>query len=288
MNLAFQSRAVSIASGFLVRTVCFFLCLISSIVTAELLAEEITIDLSRGARDPLVDFVPPPSGSPDRVQFTGKGLHIQQTGDAPGRPTGVSGFKSTLAASGNFTMSLDVHVRKLAGSTDGWGHGLIFAVMLDDPAQTALKLNQLVYNGSKSQQSMVEVSSRSGMRPFYKSGPELREGKLIIQRIGSEAIFSIVPKGGSPTEIARRPCPTEDIRTVEVWSTRVDKGNSPSDILISKLTLESDGFYSFKKPVLGWFTWWQAIVGGHVIAILGLLIYRYRKNATANQPEVRR
>jgi hypothetical protein len=267
---------------------CSLMSLLVCVAAERLHAEEIIIDLSRGARDPLVDFVPPPSGSPDRVQFTSKGLLIQQSSDVPGRPTGVTGFKCTLAASGNFKIGLDVNIKKLIGPTDGWGHGLIFTVALDDPTTTTLKLNQIAYPNAKVHQSMAEISDRSQQRPFYKAGKEVKEGTLTIERRGSEAVFSIQPKGETAIEIARQPCPTSDIRSVEVWSTRVEKGNSPSDILVSKLTLQSDGFYSFKKPVLGWFTWWQGIVAAHVVAIFGLLLYRVRQNAISSRQENRR
>ena len=239
------------------------------------ISEEIVVDLKKGQSDPLIDFVPPPVGSPDRVQFTSEGMRILQSGDVAGRPTGITGFKSTVAASGDFTATLEAKIRKLSGPSQGWGHGLIFSVFLDDDVQTTLKLNQIAYQGS-SHQTMVEISGRSVPTPFYARGDQpLRDGKLIISRQGGEVVFSIEPTmGAKRIEIVRKPCPTNDVRSVEVWSTRVDKGNAPSDILLKKLTLECGEFYSFKRPVLGWFTWWQGLIAANVLVIFMALAYR--------------
>ncbi len=247
-------------------------------------AETITVDLRQATSDPLIDLVPPPAGSPDRIQVTGQGLRITQSSDVPGRTTGVTGFKSMIAASGDFTVTLDLRINKLSGPSDGWGHGLIFAIFLDDEVQTALKLNQVAYPGQTSAQIMVEKSDRSPDQPIYQPGPEsFRDGKLIVQRIGREVLFFIEPaKTKERQEVARLTCPAHDIRTVEVWSTRVDKGNAPADILLRSLEIEADTFYAFKRPVLGWLTWWQALMIGNVALIVGLLGYRVWSNRHAN------
>ena len=239
-------------------------------------AEEIVIDLRKANNDPLIDLVPPPTGSPDRVQTTKDGLRILQAADVPGRPTGITGFKSTIAASGDFSITLDLKITKLAGPSAGWGHGLIFAVFLDDESQTTLKLNQIAYRGQDSSQSMVEISGPGVQAPTYQPGPaNFRDGKLIIERRGSVAIFSIeLAKEKVRNEIARIPCPTNDVRTVEVWSTRVETGNAPADILLRSLRIDADSFYSYKRPVLGWITWWQLLIIGNVVVIGGLLAYR--------------
>ncbi len=239
-------------------------------------ADEIVIDLRKANNDPLVDLVPPPAGSPDRIQATHEGLRIVQSADSAGRPTGVTGFKSMIAAAGDFRITLDLKITKLAGPKEGWGHGLIFAVFLDDQSQTTLKLNQIAYPGAIAPQTMVEISGRGVQSPTYQAGPaDFRDGKLIIERRGSEGIFSIeFAKGKVPKEITRLPCPNNDVRSVEVWSTRVDKGNVPADILLRTLRIESSSFYSYKRPVLGWLTWWQLLIVCNVAAIGGLLVYR--------------
>ena len=243
-------------------------------------AEEIVIDLRKANNDPLIDLVPPPVNSPDRVQATKDGLRILQSADVPGRPTGIAGFKSTIAASGDFSITLDLKITKLSGPSAGWGHGLIFAVFLDDESQTTLKLNQVAYRGQDSPRTMVEISGRGVQAPTYQPGPaNFRDGKLMIERRGREAIFSIeLAKEKVRNEIARIPCPTNDVRTVEVWSTRVDTGNAPADILLRSLRIDADSFYSYKRPVLGWITWWQLLIIGNVVVIGGLLVYRAWSN----------
>ena len=251
-----------------------------ALVSRAALSEEIIIDLSRGSTDALIDFVPPPAGSPDRVSFGKEGMRIRQTADQPGRATGITGFKSTLAASGDFTVSLEAKIRKLQAPSEGWGHGLIFCVYLDDDAQTVLKLNQVVYSGTQ-HQTMVEISGREVQQPFFARGEvPLTDGKLVIQRQGSEAVFLIQPDLKSDlVEVARQACPSSDIRTIEVWSTRVDKGNAPSDMTFKRLTIAADGFYTFKRPVMGWLTWWQTLILAHLVVIsfaVGILIWQRR------------
>ncbi len=279
-------RKNSVSSEFLriqLRIVVCFLLPLAIVVVASLRCcsgEEIMIDLRNASRDPLIDLVPPPAGSPDRIQANKDGLRILQFTDVPGRLTGVTGFKSTLAASGDFSITLDLKINKLTGPSAGWGHGLIFAVFLDDESQTTLKLNQIAYRGQDSSQSMVEMSGRGVQTPTYQLGPRnFRDGKLIIERRGSVAIFSLdVAKEKERKEIGRIPCPTNDVRTVEVWSTRVDKGNAPADILLRSLQIDADAFYSYKRPVLGWITWWQLLIVGNVVVIGGLLGYRAWSN----------
>lgn len=88
-------------------------------------------------------------------------------------------------------------------------------------------------------------------------------------------MFLIQPSPASQViEVFRHKCPTEDIRTVEVWSTRVDEGNAPTDILVRQVTIEAGGFYTFKKPVLGWITRWQAIIVAHLAVIAAAISYR--------------
>ena len=239
--------------------------------------ESIVVELRSGGTDPLIDFVPPPFGSADQARFSSEGLRITQFSDSRNKPTGVAGFKSTLAASGDFKATLDLKVTKLEPPTEDWGHGVIFSVFLSDPLQTTLKLNQVAFKGAEpgTVESMVEISGRGIQEPTYISGPPLKEGALIIERIGTDAIFSIQPKGeGNATEIARVPCPAEDVQCIEVWSTRVPKGNSPADVTFRKLSMESEGFYSYRGSETSWFTWWNGLIALQIAIVFGLVIYR--------------
>lgn len=238
--------------------------------------ESISVDLRKGANDPLIDFVPPPFGSADSAQFSKDGLRIRQYADSGKKPTGVAGFKSTLAGSGDFKAVLDLKVNTLTPPSEGWGHGVILSIFLADPLQTTLKLNQVALHGSGENgvQSVMEISGRKIKEPTYISGPPLEDGLMIIERIGKEAVFSIQPKGASTAqEIARAACPSEDIICVEVWSTRVEKGNAPADVTFRQLTLNSDGFYSYKGNESGWFNWWTGGLALQIAVVVGLVIY---------------
>ena len=85
--------------------------------------------------DPLVELFLPPTGSPDRIRFVREGMLIEQRADVPERPTGVSGFKTSLLASGDFTVTFDFKCLRLDETTEGWGQGLALAVFLDDEKQ---------------------------------------------------------------------------------------------------------------------------------------------------------
>ncbi len=269
-----QSTRASIHSLVrLVLLVCFFESFV--LIHPPVSAEDIVIDLRKGPSDPLIDFVPPPVGSPDRASFTGDGLRIQQTKLRKGQSTGIAGFKSTLAASGDFTVTLDAKINRLDAPSAGWGHGLIFAVHLDDKAQTTLKLNQMVPANGSQYQTVVEIGGRFVEQPTFAPGSvPLEDGKLIIARVGREAVFSMQQGSGESMEIARLRCPTADVRSVEVWSTRVEEGNAAADILLRTLTVSAEGFYTYKQPLFGWFSWWRLVIGSQVALIIGLLGYR--------------
>ncbi len=245
--------------------------LASLTVTGRTHGEEIDIDLRRGGNDPLIDFVPPPVGSPDRARFTNQGLRIAQTADVAGKSTGIAGFKSMIAATGDFTATLDLRIEKLSGPSSDWGHALVFAVFLDDPKETVLKLNQVAYQNESFHQSVAELSGRGIKNPEYFPGQALIDGKLIIERVGREARFFIEPAGsGERIAIASTPCPVEDVRSIEVWSTRVAKGNAPAEILVRRLVIDAGDFYAFKPSVFSYFSWWTWMVLAQVIVVGGL------------------
>ena len=109
-------------------------------------AEDVVINMQAAPTDPLVEMMWPPSGSPDRYDFTDEGLVIEQQGDSIGDPVGVIGLRTMIPAQGDFEIKLDLKVTKLQPPTSGWGQGMVFAVFLDDQEETILKLNQVFNN----------------------------------------------------------------------------------------------------------------------------------------------
>lgn len=262
------------------QSLIFAFTLIASLVLQSFArADEIVLELSNGQRDPLFEFVPPPFGSPDIVQFNEKGLLIQQVEDVEGQPTGVTGFKTIVSASGDFQITIDLEINQLDPPSDGWGHGLIFTVLLNDAKQTALKLNQISVKDSKPF-TLIEISKRNEYMPFLAQHMKaLKKGSLRIARMGKEVTFSM-DNGKGFEEITKQQCPNADVRGVEVWSPRVAKGNAPSDILLRKLTMQADKFYPFQPTQASWFTWWRLLVVCQMVVTSIAVWYIYsRRNA---------
>lgn len=224
----------------------------------ELIASDrLEVDLKNAARDPLIDFTSPIAGSPDRVDVTRDGLLIRQGRDKPGVAKRDTGFKFLLSASGDFKASLDLKKVRLDAPTSGWGQGLIFSVWLDDPEQSVLQICLLVLPGSELT-IRAERIGRKVSPPVRKvANVDFDSGSFVISRVGKVASFSVI-KGTTETPIFKIDCGTGDIQSLSVWCTRQDKGNAPAEYLLKSLTVEADGFYSYKKSSHG-FTWWHGM-----------------------------
>jgi hypothetical protein len=131
--------------------------------------------------------------------------------------------------------------------------------------------------------TVVEVSETGNQKPLIKiSNQVFTEGKLSIRRIGREAIFSMETASGS-TELARAPCPSNDVRNVEVWSTRLEKGNAPAELLFKKLTIRAEAFYSYQKQRTAWNSNWRVWIATNFFGLVLLLIWRSRKSQSVSQ-----
>jgi hypothetical protein len=157
-------------------------------------AEEIIINLAGGQRDPLVEFVPPTTGSPDRALFAPKGLRIQQKPETEKHRSGTTGFKTLLPARGDFRVELRAEIYRLEPTRKDWGQGLVFIVLLDDPKQTAIKLSQVALAPDGQQMTMTEFLQNG--KATYETYPiALRHGSLIISRSGSKANLFLLKDG---------------------------------------------------------------------------------------------
>jgi len=256
-----------------------WLSLLSALVVSHSLnaAEDVVINMQTAPTDPLVEMMWPPSGSPDQYGFTDEGLVIEQQGDSMGAPSGVIGLRTMIPAQGDFEIKLDLKVTKLQPPTSGWGQGMVFAVFLDDQAETILKLNQVCILGQEPI-SAIEISGRGVKDPKYSSADPLSEGTLSIARVNDEAIFQI-DDGSGFREVYRSKCPKSDMRSVEVICTRLPEGNTPVELTLKKLTITADSFYTFRKPIESWFSVWKVLIAAQVIFIIALLAYKVRKGS---------
>jgi len=60
-------------------------------------------------------------------------------------------------------------------------------------------------------------------------------------------VFS-VDDGQSRQVLETFPCPSGDVRTVELGCTRLEKGNTPAEYLLRRLRVKADHFFSFQPP----------------------------------------
>ncbi len=237
-------------------------------------AEDVVINMQRAATDPLVEMMWPPSGSPDRYAFTNEGLLIRQQGDSKGHPSGVIGLRTMLPAIGDFEVNLDLRVTKLQPPLSGWGQGIVFAVFLDDQQETILKLNQICVPGQKPV-SAIEINGRGVKEPKFSSADPISDGTLSIARVNNEAVFRI-NNGAGLQEVYRSPCPTANLRSVEIICTRLPEGNTPVELTLKKLTITADSFYTFRKPEEPWFPLWKVLIALQVAVVVALLVYKVK------------
>ncbi len=243
--------------------------------TALLFADEIVIDLARGQRDPLVEFVPPAIGSPDVTQFTSRGLRIKQRPEISGHRSGSTGFKVLLPARGNFRAELAMKIFQLEPSRSGWGQGIVFMVLFDDSQQTALKISQVALAPDGKQMTMTENMVNG--KAVHKTYPTaLRDGRLIISRSSSRASLGLA-QGAERQVLAELECPNADVSGVEVWCTRVNEGNRSTDILVESLKFEADEFIAFREGKPRFLSKWRVIFAVQLALLLGLLFWAWKQ-----------
>ena len=97
-----------------------------------------------------------------------------------------------------------------------------------------------------------------------------KEGSFIIARSGKEVTFT-VDNGRERRLLETFPCSTADLSGVELGCTRLEKGNTPAEYLLKRLTINSNRIFSYQTPKKPWFTWWKVLVAAQVILVGGLL-----------------
>lgn len=255
----------------LIRGFCLIHMLLFS-VTGIALAEEIEVKLGANAlKDPLIEFVMPPDGSPDQVQFVRDGILVTQSADVPGKRTGVTGFKLLTTAEGDFEFRLDVEVRKLRPPTEGWGHGVMIRVLLDDESQPIISggcVAQKSDNLAFLHQVMRDPNDKTerARTPF-----QFKTGEITLSRIEGETILSVRPDGGEEREVSRLPCSRSSVSEIQVWCTRLTEGNSEANYLLKNVKFKAGNFFVYKEPKER-INWWMvlriAIISGGVVAAM--------------------
>ncbi|PHS15743.1 MAG: hypothetical protein COA78_04690 [Blastopirellula sp.] len=243
-------------------------------------AEEFDVKLGPEAqRDPIIEYIMPPSGSPDKVRFTSAGILVTQSKDQKDKKTGVTGFKVLVNSAGDFKFDLDVECRKMVHPTSGWGHGIAIRIIVDDPEEPLLMVSCAtspqggrVYRYSPVRSPESDFDSKTIPCNFQK-------GTLTAQRTGSEFIFSVQELGKEPEEIGRVPCSTASISGIHVWCTRIAKGNSEAEYLLKNVKFKGEEMFTYADPPAS-FPWLWVL--GFIVAPLAAIsagVLWYKNNA---------
>jgi hypothetical protein len=215
----------------------------------------------------------------NRVQFRADSLQIRQVQvrqavDARNKDR-INARLSFLDVIGrDFTASLELSIFKLGEPTEGWGHGLINSVFLDDEEQSVLQMC-LISSPGRGRILRVEKIGRHVTQPIQQSFPlDFDSGTLRIARRDETAIFSIDHDGISQ-ELTTIPCPDADVRSVSTWCTRLPSGNAPTEFLVKEFTMDADSFYAYQTSRMSWFSWWYVLISASLLSTAGLLVYQY-------------
>lgn len=239
--------------------------------------ETLVIDLRLANNDPLIDFTAPLRGSPDRVRVVDDGLLVKQGKDKKGFAKRDTGFKFLLSASGDFKATLDLKKNRLEEPKSGWGQGLIFSVWLDDPEQTVLQVS-LIALPNRGESIRAEKVGRKVKSPVRESvASDFSDGMLVVSRQGKNAKFEVVADG-TATTILEAPVPTTDVRSVSVWCTRQDSGNTPAEFLIRNLEVQTDEFYSYQKSRGLGFSWWYLCAAFCLLTLIVASVVKLTKS----------
>jgi hypothetical protein len=229
------------------------------------LTKEIMIDLATAQRDPIIEICSPPPSSIDTVVATSDGILIDQQTDLANHPTGVAGFKMLLSSSGDFKAKLDFTILLLDSPSEGWGQGLVFALCFNDQPQTQIKLNQVVMQGQANRSTMLEIAKRHQPSKFQMFEDFSNDGSMIFERKGVTATMSIRDSKGERV-LTTIECPKDELRGIEVWSTRQTSGNSRAKILLKKLLISADAHNVYKNTLV---SYWSA---KNMFIVLNLLL----------------
>lgn len=222
--------------------------------------EEILFELGKISFEPLVEFYPPPEASRDKYRLTKEGLEIDQFADQKGKNPWTAGLRTQLMFSGDFkvVLGLDCETEE---PRSGWGQGVKLIVKFNDAERTEIGLARYaVPQGGQILQ--VEHGGPNSDSPVYLSQPcSITSGSLIIERIGSQAIFSI-SDGTTTNQFETIACPPADVSFIEVICSRQAEGNTRAHYLLKTLNVTADRFFAFDIGRKSWFNlWWLAIIG---------------------------
>lgn len=208
----------------------------------------------------------------DRVEFVNDGMLVTQ----PARPEGasrVSGFKVLVPAEGDFEFDLKCLIKRLDQPTTPQGaHGLSMRFLFEESGPELVVLGcmsskncerclvkRVKQKGEKAQQTMVPLEFKSGTWKIKRQGSVL---SLLVEARDGELLSSEVVEGV-----------TGRLDAIEVWCSRLPKGNAHAEILLNSFTMRAAKLFPSEKLPPSYLHWIQY---GFVLLVIVLAIWAYR------------
>ncbi len=228
--------------------------------------------------DPRFEFLLPPVGSKDKLEFGSQGILIQQTADA-GKNAQHLGFELQANSKDHFLFQIDFECPQLAAPKTGWGQGLLIRFVTDDPQTPVLAVGYVATRKYKSALCYTADHTDSP-KQSYEFQPEVfKKGKMLIERKGAELFISIDESDvGSYRLLKKVACTLAPIKAVHVWCTRQRSGNTPAQYLLKRVQWIGDSYFSQPPPRAPFVTWqrvrsllfWSALLAGVAYVVQGV------------------
>ncbi len=264
------------ASASLIACLISFVALSGSLTLAD--DEKIRFDmpLNGGAlKDPLLEMVMPPRGSPDRVSFQPDGIYVRQVEEIAGQPSAGCGLKFINNAAGDFKFEIEFECKELQPPKSGWGQGMMIRILTDDPEASVMAVG-CVANQQHPRCLWIQMPRGNGQQPMYGSQPtDFKKGVWIVERKADELICSIKTKDEPLAEKIRLPCTTSSLNGVQFWFTRQAAGNTKSEFVLKHLKFECDRFFTYQAPGKSGWSWRTILLLTLATCWGGYGIYRF-------------
>ncbi len=228
--------------------------------------------------NPNLDFLQPPAGSMDKLEFGPNGILVKQFSEA-GKKASNLGFKLKATSKSNFLFSIDVEVKKITEPTIGWGQGLLFRFLTEDTQSPIMAVGYVATRKMKGAICFASNHTESRKQEYEFEPFSFTKGTWQFERKDNELFVSIDESGvGSYRLVKRVQCTSAPLKEVQVWCTRQESGNTPAEYLLKRVQWVGDSYFDQPPAKPPFWTgerivsicFWLTIVGGIVYVVQGV------------------
>ena len=228
--------------------------------------------------NPNLDFLLPPAGSQDKLEFGSNGILVKQFSEG-GKKASNLGFKLKATSKSNFLFSIDFEVKKIAAPTIGWGQGLLIRFLTEDTQSPTLALGYVANRKMNGAICFASNHTESRKQEYEFEPFSFTKGTWQFERKDNELFVSIDESGvGSYRLVKRVPCTAAPLKEVQVWCTRQESGNTPSEYLLKRVQWVGDSYFDQPPPKPPFWTgerilsicFWLTITGGVAYVVQGV------------------